>query len=407
MSKTLSYKICSIGTPNGTTRHILMRRDNHQPSRIAGLYESHLHRSKNSPNTITYHLLGLARLLSWADENGIDIESRFLCGQPLTPMEIQSISYWLLEKNGSKKETTSAKKSHNHKIAALRSIEQWFIEMHHQNPNPTKRALESARIKSNQADIWKRMNRKANHKPEASDLSDEDIRSIETYLRGVGTGEAADAIGARRYLMWRLALEFGLRIGEILALRNEDCPNRTSPTFKIVRIEDRGELEDPRGSKAPRPKTLGRELGIMFSNSAFPHLVSTFQSEHRHGWKISRKGKRIKDWALPHPYLITDARGQPLTQRLASKDASVIAEETGVEFTWHKARHAFFNRAYASIADIEDVNTHNARLMDLVYWGGWSDPGSLSIYSRKARKDRALDGFAFWKEGGAQWNALV
>lgn len=407
MSQILAYKIRQTTLPDGTTRHILMRRSDHRPSRIAGLYESHLHRTKNSPNTVTYHLLGMARMLSWADERGIDLETRFLSGQPLTPMEIQNLSYWMMDQaTEGKKETTAAKKSHNHKISALRSIEQWFVEMHHQNPDPSKRAIESAQIKENQAGIWKRMLRKTNHRPEATDLTDEELREIETYLKGTGIGDAADAIGARRYLMWRLTLEFGLRIGEVLALRNEDCPSRTSSTFKIVRIEDRGDLEDPRGSKAPRPKTLGRELGIMFASSAFPHLVSIYQSEHRHGWKISRKGKRIKDWNLAHPYLIVDARGQPLSQRLASKDAAAIAEATGIDFTWHKARHAFFNRAYASVADIEDVNTHNARLMDLVYWGGWSDPGSLTIYSRKARKDRARDTFTFWQDGGSQWNAL-
>jgi integrase len=320
-------------------------------------------------------------------------------------MEIQSFSHWLMNKS-TKTETIANKKNHNHKIAAVRSIERWFVEMYYQKSDPAQRAIETAQIIEAQAGIWKRMARKTNHKPEATDLTNDEISEIETYLRGQGIGENSTPIGARRYLMWRLAIEFGFRIGEILALRNEDCPSRTKTSFSIVRIEDRKNDADPRGINAPRPKTLGRDLGILFTNSVFPHLVSTFQSEHRHGWKISRKGIRIKDWVLPHPYLITDTEGNPLSVRGASKDAAAISEATGVEFTWHKARHAFFNRAYASIADIEDINVHNARIMDLVYWGGWNDPGSLSIYSRKARKDRAQSTFIFWQNGGTRWNEL-
>mgnify|MGYP000082484381 CR=1 FL=1 len=401
-----SYKITPVQQGN-QVRHLIISRTNHLPSRAAGFYESHLNRSKNSPNTIRNQLQGFSQLLSWGDDVGVDVDERFLSGQPLQPLEIQSFSHWLMEQSvGRKQETLTDKKTHNQKLVTARTIERWFVELHYQNPDHSRRAIEVAQIIETQSGIWKRMMRKTIHKPEVSDLSEDEIREIETFLRGEGVGESATAIGARRYLMWRLALEFGLRIGEILAMRNEDCPSRTSSTFKVVRIEDRNDPPDPRGAIAPRPKTLGRELGIMFTNSAFPHLVSTFQSEHRHGWKISRKGKRIKDWNLPHPYLITDTKGEPLSMRAASKDASVIAEATGIDFTWHKVRHAFFNRAYASVADIEDINKHNARLMDLVYWGGWNDPGSLNIYSRRARKERARDGFTFWKEGGAQWSIL-
>lgn len=407
MSDVLAYRLAAKQLPDGTTRHILLRRSDNHPSRAASLYESHLNRAKNSPGTIAYHLWGFIRLLSWGDHAGVDVESRLLRGHPLQPMEIQSFSHWLMDQastNGP--ESTTQKKGHNHKISAVRSIERWFIEMHYQNQDPVKRALETAQILETQAGIWKRMARKVKHQPEATDLTDEEVTEIETYLRGTGVGPNADAVGARRYLMWRLAMEFGFRIGEILALRNEDCPSRANPTFRVVRVEDRKGETDPRGALAPRPKTLGRELGILFTNTAFPHLVAAFQSEHRHGWKISRKGERIPDWSLPHPYLITDTDGHPLSVRMASKDANAIAEATGVAFTWHKARHAFFNRAYASVADIEDINVHNARMMDLVYWGGWNDPRSLTIYSRKARRDRARDTFSFWQEGGSRWNAL-
>jgi hypothetical protein len=163
---------------------------------------------------------------------------------------------------------------------------------------------------------------------------------------------------------------------------------------------------DPRGPKAPRPKTLGRELGPIFANTAFPHLTALYCSEHRHGWKTSRKGLKIKDWALDHPYLIVDSTGAPLSTRSAGNDAAEIRAATGIDFTWHRARHAFFNRAYAAVAEIDDINAQNARMMDLVYWGGWSDPDSLQIYTRRARRMRARDAFKVWQIGGSRWDEL-
>lgn len=81
--------------------------------------------------------------------------------------------------------------------------------MHYQNQDPVKRALETAQILETQTGIWKCMARKIKHQPEATDLTDEEVTEIETYLRGIGIGPNADAVGTRRYLMWRLAMEFG------------------------------------------------------------------------------------------------------------------------------------------------------------------------------------------------------
>ena len=91
-----------------------------------------------------------------------------------------------------------------------------------------------------------------------------------------------------------------------------------------------------------------------------------------------------------------DAEGRPTAKSLAKR----IAAETGVRFTWHLARHAFFNRTYAAVANIDVPTLKSARMQDLVYWGGWRDPKSLNIYTARARRDRARSGIAIW--GAAQ-----
>lgn len=66
-------------------------------------------------------------------------------------------------------------------------------------------------------------------------------------------------------------------------------------------------------------------------------------------------------------------KGVPLSIASLQGVAAAIRIGSGVEkFHWHLGRHAFFNRAYASIIDFKekDSELHNDRLRDLVYWGG-------------------------------------
>jgi hypothetical protein len=91
---------------------------------------------------------------------------------------------------------------------------------------------------------------------------------------------------------------------------------------------------------------------------------------------------------------------------MADKIAQSIKKATGVDFHWHLARHAFFNRAYSAVVDVENPTVKDARVADLVVWGGWEDPESLGIYSRRARRERAKTPLHLWQQGNNEWKAL-
>lgn len=416
MSQPLSYRVSPKLLPDGTCRHLILRQSDCQPSLAGSLFESHLTYASRSPNSKTAALYGIPYLLTYADESGLDVEGRLLHGHPFLPHEMRAFAHWLemrFKKDHAQKHgpadylPASRRKTFNNILYGIQKFEQWFVETYHQATTPGMRAAEAANIQSTQKRLWEKLHQPIKQKPEAGDLSDDEIQEIETLLRGIGWGPNATQTGARLYLTWRLAIELGLRIGEILALRLEDCPTRGRPTFKIVRVEERTGPRDPRTKRPPRPKTLGRELSPFFSNSVLIPLVSEYQNTHRYGWKTSQKtGKRIKDYTPNHPYLLVDKAGKPVEQHTASEGAQFIAKETGIPFTWHKARHAFFNRAYAGLTKIENPNEQNTRLMDLVYWGGWNDPDSLLIYSQRARRESAQSAFAVWQRGGQTWKAL-
>jgi len=254
--------------------------------------------------------------------------------------------------------------------------------------------------------MWKDAKVRVRQDSVATDLTDEEISKIESYLRPENRSSAVSkAIANRDYLIWRMAIEFGMRLGEILAMRVEDCPTRNKPYFSIVRIEERGpDYFDPR-TDAPRPKTLSRDLGYQLSDTAFPKLVSNYISEHRY-IRVEHKGRKINRFSLSHKFLIIARNGNPLSGKMADKIAQSIKKATGVDFHWHLARHAFFNRAYSAVVDVENPTVKDARVADLVVWGGWEDPESLGIYSRRARRERAKTPLHLWQQGNNEWKAL-
>jgi len=244
----------------------------------------------------------------------------------------------------------------------------------------------------------------------AEDLEDAEIREIETFLAHAAASGGADRrVAVRDYLMWRMAIEYGLRIGEILALRLEDLPSRKQDWLKILRTDHRGDLVDPRAPKAPQVKTLGRDLGYYFRNSRFPQLFSLYQSSHRWVWASRKSGARYQKNRFAHPYLVINATdGMPLSMQSAQRRAAFIRAETGVDFHWHMARHSFFNRAYVLMDAIKDPHEREERRAGLVYWGGWSSPDSLDIYTATARRNKArgaalaLEG----TDGKPSWSAI-
>lgn len=404
-----SFAYAGVPINDGTSRsrYVVKSRVTGMPSPAGCLYAAHLAGVYDSPNTIEGALKGLRALLSFADECGQDLEGRLLQGERIEPKLIRAFAHWLERRYGKADGIMSqaSRRTFNATLLQARIAEAWFITMYWAADDRLVRGYEIQNVLTTQKAAWAHVAKRVKEKPVAPDMDEEDIRRIDGFLANAAMSANADPMWVRTFLIWRLAIEFGMRIGEILALRVEDCPNRHRPTFEIVRMEDRDHV-DPRGTYAPRPKTLGRSLGILLANSAFPELVLRYISEYRVTWKTRSDGSKRKSPQVPHPYLLVNDDGAPLPHVTARSLATRISKETGVPFHWHLARHAFFNRAYAAIGRIPEVAEQNVRINDLVYWGGWSSPKSLDIYTNRARKHRAAHALAIWQGQQEAWTSL-
>ncbi|WP_172327302.1 site-specific integrase [Mangrovicoccus sp. HB161399] len=387
---------------------LLQARAPHESNVLFSLYAAHLQAMSVMGNTARKELESAAFLLSWAAANAPDLCLRLARGQPPTLTQCRAFAAWLKARSGIGRTAIApaAAGTFNATLRGARRFSQWaFSEGNAGNAHAMTRALDAHRR------IWRQVKPLYVAKEDfAEDLEDAEIREIETVLaRAAASGGPDSRVAARDYLMWRMAIEYGLRIGEILALRLEDLPSRTQDWLKIVRIEGRGNLFDPREPRAPKVKTLGRDLGCYFRNSRFPQLFSLYQSSHRWVWASRKSGARYQKTRFAHPYLVINATdGMPLSMQSAQRRAAFIRAETVVDFHWHAARHAFFNRAYVLMDGIKDPLERKDRRAGLVYWGGWSSPDSLDIYTATARRNKArgaalaLEG----TDGKAIWSAI-
>jgi len=398
----LSYRRIPAFDRLGRARYQLTHRTTLKPSIAGGLYESALSIKFDSQSTIYHRLGGLSYLLTWAGFAEQDVEHCLLAGKPLSLTQVNSFAFWLEERFANEGILSRTKRrTFNGIIDATRLAERWFLNFGHHCVNPTERALEIERLVSGQSVPWEQVKRRGIGPEEAADLSDENLAAVEKLLCTAANAPTASHSDQRTYLIWRLIWEYGLRIGEVLALRIQDCPRNAGDPLHIVRIDGRDHV-DPRGVYAPRPKTRGRSLGTIISPSAFPYLIWTYVATNRHTWKKMSNGCFRKTPLVPHPYLLVNKNGNPLSRGTVNKAAKKIAKEIDTPFRWHLVRHAFFNRAYTDITNISDVTDRVTRMDDLVYWGGWSDPNSLSIYSKRARRLRAEEAKVAWQSGEGQ-----
>lgn len=230
----------------------------------------------------------------------------------------------------------------------------------------------------------------------APDIDGSEYATIENFLHDKCFGlERLRSEHFRNYLMWRVAWEFGLRIGEILALRVKDVDlTGCSPSLSVVRIDERiDDTFDPRSPYAPQVKTLSRELGFIVEESNLPQLLEMYLSKHRVR-KLTVFDGEIDSPFLDHDFFFIshNGSGDPLSTSGAQKVAIMISCSIGIKFNWHLVRHAFFNQKYREISG----RPNNQKLIDhLVYWGGWASDQSLKSYVRRAIKELARAGLSF------------
>jgi site-specific recombinase XerC len=177
----------------------------------------------------------------------------------------------------------------------------------------------------------------------------------------------------RAWLMWVLARDAGLRLGELLTLSVDNSFELVDDIYcvKVVRKPDAA--ADPRG-KRPQVKTLSRAV------PAGPRAQAA-----RRAYLTDRgKGARPRGSGA---YLFASQYRKPLSVSAASRMMDVINRAASIDISWHSLRHAWAERlAHELLIEAEREAAAGgyevaACLADkLRYLGGWSDTSRMPLY---------------------------
>ncbi len=172
----------------------------------------------------------------------------------------------------------------------------------------------------------------------------------------------------RNWLMFEMALELGLRRGELLKLRLDSLPRGSEEGLKIRRYPD-----DPYDSRRIEPgvKTAERILPVS------RQLLQTIRAYMTLPPPLGRvKGRS--------PYLFVTRTGTPLSIDTARDLMQAIGHRSGVSpLSWHRLRHTWAERI--AVVLLEQPNG----LDRLMYLGGWTHPASPKRYIQQAVAQQA------------------
>ena len=170
--------------------------------------------------------------------------------------------------------------------------------------------------------------------------------------------------------MFEVALELGIRRGELLKLRLDSLPRAADDGIRILRRPD-----DPHDSRAKEPAVKTAERVIPASRELL-RAVQVYLTSPPPVGRVSGKS----------PYLFVTRSGSPVSIDTADDIIVAIGRLSGVTpLSWHRLRHSWAER-------MAELFAEQPNGMDrLVYLGGWTNPLSARRYIQRSLAKQAKE----------------
>lgn len=189
----------------------------------------------------------------------------------------------------------------------------------------------------------------------------------------------------RNWLMWTLARDSGLRLGEMLSLPAR-ATVRTSDGRSWVQVRTDADRDDDSRARSPQAKTLSR-LVPMGAHAVF--ALSAYLT-------APGAGRRV----MGNAYLFSARTGRPLSYNPANRVMRGLAAASGIEIGWHDLRHVWATEYARSVYRAAREGKHptdseSTAMMALLTeklraLGGWSATSTQPMYyARVAIKEEA------------------
>lgn len=400
----LPLSVVSSSLPSGEGLPLLVHRDTWVPLSLAMRWAVLQRRYECAEATLRSDLNGLRYVYAWGGDRFAEgLEARLEEG-PLDFEDLVSLRDYLLHPEaavarrlgGSTSARAAGVSAGKHALAA-KAFLAWAMSPASRNQRGAEPRDAQARIAQQDA-VLGPLARRAGDAGVGEPLNEDAAKRITHLLAPV-----ADARGQflrplrwhpqnpfrattrlRNWLMWCLAQDCGLRVGELLALRASDFPVvRGIACVAVVRRPDAP--EDTR-RKRPQAKTLERVLPIG------PHAEFALRAYLTERPPFGRR--------RGSPYLFTASTGQPLSVNAADRVTKLLARSVAVRVHWHALRHAWADDIARGVLKAAlvgkgpsspEAETQKALLIEqLRLMGGWSVQSTMPMhYARRALKEYA------------------
>lgn len=362
------------------------------PARVATRWVVRRRRWQSMPSTLANDLRSISLLYMWSSTAlEKELDDFLEDGQALTGMQIQDLLVFL-RVGGHVVDIAQATICGRNTVARHASVIRDFLKW---TVDPTSQGRSQIgsfdQIRYQRAcldEAFHAVTRQSGHSQRIQPLTGEEVTRID---RLIGPLRAADSslmlplqfaavnpfrteTRLRNWLMYGIAVQCGLRRGELLKLRLDDLPRPESHGLKVRR-----RAHDAADNRRHRPavKTIERVLDL--SGELRAGLRAYLTNRPPSG----RPGGRS-------PYLFVTAAGQALSITATNEVVGVIARNAGIEhLSWHSFRHTW---AEALAEELLSQHPEEETLALLRTLGGWKLGSMMPLhYTQNAMARRASD----------------
>jgi integrase len=339
------------------------------PVRVATRWAVRYRRYRVQASTLANNLRVLARVYGWArDCAGLDLDDLLTQGQILRNREIESLVNSLRAKADTHTLDTGAFDQH---LAVVEDFLKWSLDSENRGGRRVLSLEQLTAERQRMEEFFRSFRVGARPSTRIEPLEEADIEAIRRTIgprRGSGDHLSFPSAFSchtqlRNWLMFEVALELGIRRGELLKLRLDSLPRAAEEGIRILRRPD-----DPHDSRSKEPAVKTAERVIPASRDLLRAVQMYLTSPPPLG-RVSGKS----------PYLFVTRSGNPVSIDTADDIIAAIGRVSNVTpLSWHRLRHTWAERMAELFADQPNG-------MDrLVYLGGWSNPLSARHYIRRA-----------------------
>jgi integrase len=403
-NSTKRFQVVETSFDTGERLPMLVDAETWLPARVATRWAVRYRRWHVASNTLAANLRVLKLVYEWAAEAGIDLDDRLLRVGRLEPRAIESLVAYLrsrrkvVDLSGVVDSGTL-----DRDIAVIHDFFTWAMDPANRGIDPSAQATlasltDIAAARSHLKYLLDSFKTGAPPSRRRSPLAVEDTARIRRLVGPdrarngslhqplvFGKSPWSESTRLRNWLMYAIAEQCGLRVGEILKLTLEDV-QALSPgapwVLKVVRRPD-----DPLDARRHPPSVKTSERVIEQSPEIRVAMRAYLTARPPTG-RVAGKT----------PYLFVTESGSPLSYMAAYRALRVAGRHAGIpNLSWHQLRHTWAEALADELLSAAEVGAENGSNLQVIeklrYLGGWSSTSSTPFHYIKDALAKAANRF--------------